>query len=352
MVRKVLVIRFRRVGDAVVSSVVCNTLRLNFPDAEIHYVLNEAIAPLFEGHPAVDRVIPFSERENHTPRLYLRKVWRLMRRERYDVVLDLRGTLKTSWFSLFSLSSRYRIGRRKWYNCLWFTHRITFSAAETVSEVRENLHMLRPLRREKPLRLVTDFSLSVTPAEVASFREYMRGRGVDFSRPVVVCAPLTRIPGKEWDKARMREILARICGEYGAQLVLNYAPAERADAVALFEAMGRPSGVFIDVEARDLRELGAMLSNADFFFGNEGGARHAAQAFGLPCFAIYPPRVSVCKWLPHPGERNRCVSPCDYLSPDEWARLSDAERFATLTVERVWSALRPMLDDCLPARVR
>ena len=46
MIRKVLVVRFRRVGDAVVSSVICNTLRLNFPDAEIHYVLNEAIAPL------------------------------------------------------------------------------------------------------------------------------------------------------------------------------------------------------------------------------------------------------------------------------------------------------------------
>ena len=133
MIRKVLVVRFRRVGDAVVSSVICNTLRLNFPDAEIHYVLNEAIAPLFEGHPAVDRVIPFSERENHTPRLYLRKVWRVMRRGRYDALIDLRGTLKTSWFSIFAPGVPYRIGRRKWYNCLWFNHRVTFSAAETVS---------------------------------------------------------------------------------------------------------------------------------------------------------------------------------------------------------------------------
>ena len=99
VVRKVLVIRFRRVGDAVLSSVVCNTLRLNFPGVEIHYVLNEAIAPLFEGHPAVDKVIAFSERENHNLFVYLVKVWRLMRKEHYDVILDLRGTLKTAWFS-------------------------------------------------------------------------------------------------------------------------------------------------------------------------------------------------------------------------------------------------------------
>lgn len=347
MIRKVLVVRFRRVGDAVVSSVICNTLRLNFPDAEIHYVLNEAIAPLFEGHPAVDRVIPFSERENHTPRLYLRKVWCVMRRGRYDALIDLRGTLKTSWFSIFAPGVPYRIGRRKWYNCLWFNHRVTFSAAETVSEVRENLHMLRPLKRERPLRYVTAFDLSVTKAETAAFREYMKECGVDFSRPVMVCAPLTRVPGKEWDKARMREVLARILREYGAQLVINYAPAEREAAVELYEAMGRPSGMFIDVEARGLRQLGALLSNAGFFFGNEGGARHMAQAFGLPCFAIYPPQVSLRKWLPHPGERNRHVSPRDYLSSDEWNRLTDAERFDTLTVDRVWAALRPMLAACL-----
>ena len=50
-VKKVLVIRFRRIGDAVLSVVICSSIRKSFPEAEIHYVLNDHIAPLFENHP-------------------------------------------------------------------------------------------------------------------------------------------------------------------------------------------------------------------------------------------------------------------------------------------------------------
>ena len=60
---KILVIRFRRVGDAVLSSVLCSSLKQSFPQATIDYVLNEGIAPLFEKHPDIDHIIPFKESE-------------------------------------------------------------------------------------------------------------------------------------------------------------------------------------------------------------------------------------------------------------------------------------------------
>ena len=82
-VKKVLVIRFRRIGDAVVSVVICSTIRKSFPEAEIHYVLNESIAPLFENHPDIDRVITFSNDENSHFLKYVRKVRQLMKTERY-----------------------------------------------------------------------------------------------------------------------------------------------------------------------------------------------------------------------------------------------------------------------------
>lgn len=346
-IRKVLIIRFRRVGDAVLSSVLCNTLRLNFPDAEIHYVLNEAIVPLFENHPAVDKVIAFSERENHNLCRYVLKIWRLMRRERYDVILDLRGTLKTAWFSLFAPWVHYRIGRKKWYNWFWFRYRIKFSKQEIVSEIRENLHMLRPLKQEKELVYVRDFGLMVSREEVATFRMRMTQAGIDFAFPVVICTPLTRIAGKAWDKKRMQEIVCRLIERWNVQVVVNYASAEREEAWQFYEDMGRERRLFVNIEAKTLRELGAMCCNANFFFGNEGGARHIAQAFGLPCFAIYPPNVNKRKWLPHPSERNQGISPQDVVSSLEWEGLSDAERFERLSVDAVWEMLVPMLEDCL-----
>ena len=115
-VRKVLVIRFRRIGDAVLSVVICSSLRKSFPEAEIRYVLNDHIAPLFENHPDIDKIITFSDEENNHFFEYLRKVRQLMKTERYDVIIDTRATIKTLWFSAFSLRTKYRIGTSKFYN--------------------------------------------------------------------------------------------------------------------------------------------------------------------------------------------------------------------------------------------
>ncbi|MCF2672748.1 glycosyltransferase family 9 protein, partial [Fusobacterium varium] len=41
---KILIIRFKQIGDAVLSSVICNTLKKSFPEAEIDYVVYEHIA--------------------------------------------------------------------------------------------------------------------------------------------------------------------------------------------------------------------------------------------------------------------------------------------------------------------
>ena len=81
-VKKVLVIRFRRIGDAVLSVVICSSIRKSFPEAEIHYVLNDHIAPLFENHPDIDKIITFSDEENNHFFKYLRKVRQLMKTER------------------------------------------------------------------------------------------------------------------------------------------------------------------------------------------------------------------------------------------------------------------------------
>ena len=57
---KILVIRFRQMGDAVLATALLNSIRRSFPDAEIHFVLNSQLADLFAGHPSVDRVISFT----------------------------------------------------------------------------------------------------------------------------------------------------------------------------------------------------------------------------------------------------------------------------------------------------
>ena len=159
--------------------------------------------------------------------------------------------------------------------------------------------------------MTTDFRLYVTEQETAEFKSYMEQKGINFSRFIVVCTPFTRVAGKAWDMAKMKEILSRIIQRYGAQLIFNYSGIEKEAALALYEDMGKDEHIFIDIEADSLRKLVSMLEIADFFFGNEGGPRHIAQACHLPGLAIYPPWVELPRWLPSNDSRYQSVSPFD-----------------------------------------
>ena len=112
-IKRALVIRFRRVGDSVLAVSVCRSLKKTFPGVRVDFVLNDHIASLYEGHPDIDRIITFSDKENYNLPKYLKRVHRLMRDTHYDVIIDMRATVKTLFFSLFSLHTPFRIGTKK-----------------------------------------------------------------------------------------------------------------------------------------------------------------------------------------------------------------------------------------------
>lgn len=343
-VNRILVIRFRRIGDAVLSSAICSSLKKSFPSAQIHYALNENIVPLFENHPDIDKIISFSDSENHDIIKYLQKVWQITRANRYDIIVDCRSTVKTLLFSLFSISTPYRLGIRKPYNLL-STH--TIKTEDYESNVDRMLAILHPVEKKLNLQLTKNFRLKITDEEQQHFKSYMIKEGIDFSKPVMVCTVAARIPIKIWNTDYMAEVLLRIIEKYDVQLIFNYVGDEFLVAQLIKEKMGNPTQVFLDVEAKSLRELGALLKNADFFFGNEGGPRHISQALNIPSYAIYPPGISKKEWLPNASEKFQGIEVNDILSDSELGTLSYIDSFNTITPDVVCVRLFEMLNKYL-----
>ena len=343
-IEKILVIRFRRVGDAVLSGVLCSSLRKSFPHAQIDYVLNEGIAPLYSGHPDVDNVISFSNHDNANIFRYTNKVWRLMKGEHYDVILDTRSTILTLIFSLFSLSTPYRIGIRKYYNYFLHNHRVDNRKNIKSDVVERLLLLLKPLEQEAKIVYVKEFRLSITGQEKQSFRMYMEQQGIDFSKPVILAAVTARLSHKVWDKEKMKAVLQKMIDRYQSQIIFNYAGHEKEYAQELHQEMGFDPHVFLHIQADSLRELGAMTANCDFFFGNEGGPRHISQALEIPSYAIFPPGVSKSVWLPA-GDQGRYqgISPDDVLPLEEQYRMTYSERFNLISIECVWSQVDQMM---------
>lgn len=344
-IKHILVIRFRRVGDSVLSMALCHSLRLTFPEAKIDFVINKGIHTLYENHPDVDRVITFDDKENHSVWKYLGKVWKVMHSTHYDVIIDMRTTVKTLWFSLFSLSTPFRIGCRKKYGCGILSHRVDNHVKGTGNRINQNLMLMNPLAEVAELKKSTEFRLYVDEARKQHFHEYMVSKGIDFSRPVIMATVTARLEYKVWPKDRMKAVLRKIMDTYNAQIIFNFAGKEREMALQYHKELDNDPRIFTDIEANSLPDLCALLSNCHFFFGNEGGPRHIAQSLNIPSYAIFPPNVSKRIWLPDEGERFGGISPDDFVPLEKQIadKMTYSERMGLITCDAVWEGLDKML---------
>lgn len=236
---KILIIRFRRIGDAVLTSSICTTLKRSIPGCEIHYVLNTCIAPLFDTHPDIDKLITFSEEEKHSFFSYLRKIRKLMKTEKYDIIIDARSTLNTMYFPLFSLRSKYRIGRKKTYTRLIYNYRV--DNVDINKNIIQHLQkLLDPLRKEFDIKDNTQFYLHCRGTEKSSYKSYMQSMGIDFTKPVIICAVCARLQYKRWPMSQMKTVLEKLLDKYSdTQLVFNYSGGQEKDfAQTLYKQMG------------------------------------------------------------------------------------------------------------------
>ncbi|MCR5678643.1 MAG: glycosyltransferase family 9 protein [Prevotella sp.] len=347
---KILVVRFRQMGDAILATPLLSTLKKNFPDADIDFVLNERIGPLFEGHPALSHIITFSEQERHSFFTYIRKVWRTVHQTRYDVIIDMRSTVNTMLFALFSLRSKWRIGIRKPYTWGTFNHRFE-GCAETESMISHNLRLAEPLKEggadAEKWTEDRNLSLAVTEQERHDFRQYMEQQGIDFARPVMLVGVTAKLEHKTWSEDRMTETLSRLIATFpSVQLIFNYAPGREAENArriydrlcaerqkASSPAPSQPLPVFLSIEAKSPRQLAAMAANCTAYFGNEGGARHIVHAMGRPSLVVCSPGASKTTWLPQ--------------DTDIVARGVDAPSYDLITVDRVWAELEQFCKDVL-----
>lgn len=344
-IKKILVVRFRQIGDAILSTALCSTLKRTFPGAELHFVVNKGIAPLFEGHPDIDKVIAFEKHELKPLPTYLKRVKEIVTETRYDIIIDMRSTLNSLMFAALSHHTPFRIGGKKPYSPLFLTDSIDFYSSKIDGDmVKRNLLLTKPLEKIAPVKRVTDFSIHVGEEERLKFRTRMEAEGVDFSRPVMLAGVTTKIASKCWDKSYMVETLRRFIAEHGEwQLIFNYAPGvEESDAREMFRELGSPSNVMIDIKASSLRELAAMTTNCDLYFGNEGGARHLAQALGVPSLAIFSPIASPGVWLPPTSTPAEGISIEDY---PEAAEIDDMEhKFHLIKPDDVYRRLVTMIS--------
>lgn len=345
----ILVIRFKRIGDAILTLPVCNSLKQTFPNATVDYVLYEEMAHLFYDHPYVDNVITIKNNERKNIFEYIKKVYKVTRKK-YDIIIDVMSTPKSELFCLFSLKSPLRIGRYKEWRGYTYTHKM--KETDSLNKIDKFLKQLLPPISEAgfDLKKSYDFKFSSSNKEKEKYRNMLEKAGVDFSKPVVAFSIYSRVQHKIYPIEKMKEVVRYLIDKYDAQIIFFFSPDQKEAIQNIHKEMGEDKNIFSNIETPTIKDLVPFLENCDFYIGNEGGARHLAQGVGLPSLALFSPSSELKEWLPFPSDSNMGLSPYTVslalnMPREKFEALNFEEKFNLITVEIICNEIDKLLKN-------
>ena len=274
-----LVVRLTALGDILHTVPAVAALRAAHPRAKIDWVVERKWAPVLEGSPAINEVIPFNRRS----------VWGLfecvqrLRENQYACAIDFQGLYKSSILAALSGAPR-RIGfDRAWAReegaAMFYTERM-IPTGRHVAELNYSLAERAGASRPR----VPEFPLRVPAGGAASIRARLLDLGIvgDY----IVVGPGGSWRAKCWPVERYGEFCLEFEKKNNMQLVVIHGPGERdlAEEVARVSAPVRPA-----VMATTIEELMGLLAHARCLIAADSGPLHLAAALGTPVVGLYGP---------------------------------------------------------------
>ncbi|MDF7807317.1 glycosyltransferase family 9 protein [Pontiellaceae bacterium B12219] len=267
---RILIVKTSSLGDLFHALPAVHLLKTAF-DAEIDWVVNKDYAGLVECFSDVRKVIPFP-RKALFPNLGSFRAE--LRKEAYDLVVDLQGLLKSALICRMAKRvkgakilgpSFQREGARFFYTA------VAGKKNKNRHAVEENLDVLRWL--EKPAEPIA-FPIQFPEVNFQCLEK----------KPVVVFAPCSRHEAKNWPWKRFVEVGKAL----ECQIILVGAPDDAETCANIENAL--PEGAATNLCGKTtLLELGGVLQRADLVVTVDSGPMHMASAAGTPCLAVFGP---------------------------------------------------------------
>lgn len=334
---RILIVQLSAIGDVVRVIPAMHALRDVYPRARIDWAVERKSASIIADHPSIDELQVFersAKREGSALanmgqfRLFLSHI----RANRYDIVLDFHGSVKSGIVARWSRAKeRYgfagpeaREARRVRAGSWWSVNKPVRLPSSVMNRVEENLRLVEPLAGipKRP-----NFSIYVPDETHDLIDGYFEETFTGGKYVIAMHAPMDRA-----DKRLPLELFGQaadmLMSDGRFELILTYGPGQRDIALRVQEMTRRKPA--IAHETRDLRQYAWLVHRCDMYVGGDTGPMHIAAAMGTPVVAIFgatDPRKHAPYNLPHEIVR------------DEGA----------LTAEHVYDACVRMLTRCRPA---
>ena len=287
-IKSILVVKWDEIGDMAAAVNVFGTLKSAYPEAELHVLCKSFVSTLIAGDPAIDKVITNIED------------WQ----QRYDVVVELRGTWQTLRKSLsLRTMPKYRVDRG-WVRFL--------QRGAQPHEVVTNERIIRPLvgedfaiskrqlfpsveeiaeaQRWSDLALSSEFSNNEYSAEVDSAFPLAEALSNKNATGYAILHTGARRELRRWPLERFVALSKWLQSEKNLIPIWVGTADEESQLDEAF-AMGAAGKKCVAPEGSSLLSFYAFIASSKLYVGNESGPLQLADIAEVPLVAIYGPGV-------------------------------------------------------------
>ena len=334
---RIALIKPSALGDIVHSLPVLSALRQRYPNAHIAWIVNRSYAELLHGHPDLDAVLAFDRGAAKSGLLTALtdygRFFASFRQQRFDLVIDLQGLLRSGLMAACSGAGRHvglssaREGARAFY-----TDVIAVADFQAIHAV------------DRYWLVAEAFGVGSLPKSFRVPLPEEAGRWAaallrDCPRPWIALAVGARWQTKRWPPQHFAA-LARRAQDYAGGTVLfvggqDETPLARIAAQCLTDQTRDLTG------RTTLPQLAALLASVDVMIANDTGPLHLAAALGRPVVAPYT-CTKVLLNGPY-GTAGGAVESRVWCQGSYLKRCGRLECMAELTPDRLWPVLEGIL---------
>ncbi len=276
--QRILIVQTAFIGDVILATPLIEKLKRFYPEAEIDFLLRKGNEGLLKNHPKLNEVLIWDK--NKAKYNSLAKLGRVVRRNRYDILINLQR-FASSGLLTTSSRARMKIGFSKNPFAFAFTHKFPHVIDREMHEVQRNLSLIEHL---------TDSSFQ-RPVLYPSEQDYLRIS--KFKKGAYYCiAPASVWYTKQFPKEKWVELIDRLNHDY--KVYLLGAPGD-LELCAAIKAESIHHKIEILAGEISLLQSAALMEKARMNYVNDSAPMHLASAVNAKVTAVF------CSTIPEFG---------------------------------------------------
>jgi heptosyltransferase-3 len=292
--KNILVIKFRNIGDVLLTSPLISTLKLEIPEARVCAAVKQGTEAMLEGHPHLDSLYVLPKRGDTESTLgfglrYLKWLNEL-RKERFELAINTtegdRGIILS-----FLIRAKACWSRPKKNEGIFSWRRLLVSRWTSVNSDRKIHTVLRDLLSASDL--VTTFHsevlLNISPSDQAYIEDRLNLHGYDNNKKLIHIHPSSRWMFKTWPASKLGDLIRHLIDKnYQVAVTSSDAPKEQKYIKQALLSVASDK-IFDFSGTISLKQTAALSRKADLFFGVDSAPMHMAAAVGTPIVALFGP---------------------------------------------------------------